>query len=174
MNKQNTIKLFIGIIVIGAVAACGLFSVHKSSSICTPIYSTAQSKEMVDTLDKRSAQFASTTADIRDRSAEGGEQITFSQNVNRKIVEQRFYGETGKSYMRFYYDGTAIFEIVKLNLTYAVPLSVDSSGAVKSSEESDYYLDPTGRVCGSEVNGVNRPIDKDTQEMIQEYISGIL
>jgi hypothetical protein len=130
---------------------------------------------MVDALDKQSSQFASTTADITDRSAEGGAQITFSQNGNRKIVEQRFYGETGKSYyMRFYYDGTTIFEIVKLNVTYAVPISVDGSGAVKSSEESDYYLEPTGRVCGSEVNGVSQPIDKDTQDMIQEYIAGIL
>jgi hypothetical protein len=87
-------------------------------------------------------------------------------------VEQRFYGETGKSYMRFYYDGTTtIFAIVKLNVTYAVPLSVDSSGAVNVSEESDYYLATTGRVCSAKVNGVSKQIDNDTQEMIKEYIS---
>jgi hypothetical protein len=174
MNTKNTIKRFSKVILIAVVAAVALFSLHRSSSICRPIYPTAQSKEMVNTLDKQSSQFASTTADITDRSAEGGAQITFTQNGNRKIVEQRFYGETGKSYMRFYYDGNTIFEIAKLNFTYAVPLSVDSSGTAKSSEESDYYLESSGRVCSSEVNGVSRPVDKDTQEMIQEYISGIL
>jgi hypothetical protein len=174
MNKKNTLKIVLAIVLVAVVAAGGVLTLRRSSNICTPTYPMAQSKEMIETLDKQSSQFASTTTDITDRSAEGGVQITLTQNGNRKIVEQRFYGETGKSYMRFYYDGTTVFEIVKLNFTYAAPLSVDSSGAVKSSEESDYYLAPTGRVCGSEVNGVSRPIDKDTQEMIQEYISGIL
>jgi hypothetical protein len=174
MNKKSTIKIFLPTVLVAVIAAGGLFAFRRSSSICTPIYPAAQSKEMIDTLDKQSSQFASTTSNITDRSAEGGAQITFTKNGSRKIVEQRFYGETGKSYMRFYYDDTAVFEIVKLNFTYVVPLSVDSSGVVKSSEESDYYLASTGRVCGSEVNGVSRPIDKDTQEMIQEYISGIL
>src|SRR5262249_41424322 len=132
MNKKNTIKRFLPMVLVAVVAAGGLFSLHRSSIICTPIYQMAQSKKLVDTLDKQSSQFASTTTDITNRSAEGGAQINFTQNENRKIVEQRLYGETGKSYMRFYYDGTTVFEIVKLNFTYAVPLSADSSGAVKS------------------------------------------
>jgi hypothetical protein len=67
MNRTDTTKMFNAIIFIAVVAAGGLFSLHRSPSICRPIYPTAQSKEMVDTLDKQSSQFASTTADITDR-----------------------------------------------------------------------------------------------------------
>jgi len=128
MNRQNAIRVFLSLILILVIAGGILFASRRNDAICSPIFSAAQSKEKVDSLDKQSSQFASTTANLMGRSAEGGAQITFSQNGNRKIVEQRFYGETGKSYMRFYYDNDHIFEIVKLNshmLFLSVPIAVE-------------------------------------------------
>lgn len=168
--RKILLTVFLIVLVIGGVL---IFMQQKSNS-CTPVFPLTQSKEMASLLDKQATQFASTTVDITDRSAEGGTQITFAQNGIRKIVEQRFYGETGKSYMRFYYDGNKIFEIVKLNLMYAVPLSVNNSGTVKSSDERNFYLDPRGWICDAEVNGVSQLVGKDMQDMIQEYIAGII
>ena len=76
--------------------------------------------------------------------------------------------------MRFYFYENRLFAIVKLNLSYAAPISVDSSGIIKSSEERNYYLDISGRVCSAEVNGESQPLGGDTQDMIREYIAGIL
>jgi uncharacterized protein (UPF0333 family) len=173
MNKIFTVAISLLIIIAVGVAVSYFVSREKRSGYCTPIFTAAQSKAAADSLDKQALNLASTTADLMNRSTEGGTQITFTQGDVKKIVEQRFYGETGKSYMRFYFEGNKIFEIVKLNLMYSVPISVDSSGKVKSTEESHYYLDPDGRVCGLDVNGSGEAVDKDTQYMIGEYIAGI-
>jgi hypothetical protein len=174
MSKQISIRILFTIIIIAFLAFGTLIYRQRDSGMCTPVLPVTQSKEMANSLDKQAAHFASTTTDITDRSAEGGTQITLTQNGIRKIVEQRFYGETGRSYMRFYFNDNKIFEVIKLIFTYAVPLSVDSNGSVKTSDERDYYLDIHGKVCGSDVNGISQPIDTDTQDMIQEYLSGIL
>jgi len=176
MKNRSAMKaIVIPLVFIVIVCAVSLVIFRKETpDICTPIVPHAQSQERVNLLDHQAGNFASTTVDLIGRSAEGGTQKTFSENGVRRIVEQRFYGESGKSYMRFYYSRDKIFEIVKLNFTYAVPISVDSAGNVISSEERDYYLDVSGRVWESEVNGDTQSGDKETQEMIQEYIAAIL
>lgn len=65
------------------------------------------------------------------------ESLAINVGDSKKIVEQRFYGEEGRSYMRFNFEENKLFAIVKPNLIYAVPISVDSSGSVKSSEERE-------------------------------------
>jgi hypothetical protein len=161
-------------IIIAGSAAFMLTHRAEEIEICSPILPVDRSRELVSSLDEQATTFRSTTVDLMGRSAEGGTQTTFRQEGIRKVVEQRFYGESGRSYMRFYYEGSKIFAIVKLNISYKAPISVDPSGTVGPSEERDYYLDPNGHVCGAEVNGVSQPIDSDTQDMIQEYIAGIL
>jgi hypothetical protein len=176
MNRQNTIKVLGGLalVFILIIAAGTVLLMHRGENICTPMFPITKSKQVASALDEQSTKMASTTNAIMGRSAEGGTQITFTQDGLRKIVEQRFYGETGMSYMRFYYYGDKIFQITKLNLMYAVPISVDSSGTIKISEERDYYLGNKANVCISQLNGATQPVDKDTQEMIRDYINGIL
>jgi YD repeat-containing protein len=165
--------VLISIIAIG----CGAFFLVVRSQdidVCTPLLPIAQSKEFVNSIDGQTSELASTTVDVMGRSTEGGTQTTFTRDGLKQIVEQRFYAETGRSYMRFYFYEGRLFAIVKLNMSYAAPISVDSSGAIKSSEERDYYLDDKGRVCVAEVNGVSQPIGDETQDMIREYVAGIL
>jgi hypothetical protein len=161
--------------VIIALSAVAVVVLRKAGSAsCVPVLPVAEGKSMVASLDQRSLNFASTTVDLGGRSAEGGIQTTFSDGGERQVVEQRFYGETGRAYMRFYFNQKRLFAIVKLNLNYAVPISVDRSGTVKTTEESDYYLDNNGRLCALDINGAAAPIDNESQDMIRDYIAGIL
>jgi hypothetical protein len=167
--------LLVGIAIIVVGSALVAFAPRpQSSDICASILPVDRSRELVNSLDRQTSEFASTTIEVSGRSAEGGTQTIFTQNGVRKIVEQRFYGETGRSYMRFYYEGNKVFAVVKLNISYARPISVDPSGTIGSSEERDYYLDPNGRVCSAETNGASQPTDGGMQDMIREYIAGIL
>jgi hypothetical protein len=168
----KTLLIAVAVIVVGS-AIWVLVPPAQNDGVCAPLFPEDRSVELINSLDGQTANFASTTVNITGRATEGGTQTTFTKDSDKQIVEQRFYGETGRSYMRFYFQTNKLFAIVKLNLLYAVPISVDSSGKTASSEERDYYLDANGRVCSAKVNGVSQPLDADVQEMIRDYITGI-
>jgi hypothetical protein len=157
---------------LSAVAAHAFFA-SQGSMGCELIVPLDQAKALIDQLDHDTARFASTTVNVMDRSTEGGTQTNYTAGMERKIIEQHFYGETGQAYMRFYFDDNRLFAIVKLNLTYAVPINVDSSGVVKTTEERDYHLNNSGRVCALDINGAAAPVDSQSQDMIRDYIGGI-
>jgi hypothetical protein len=50
-----------------------------------------------------------------------------------------------------------LFSTVKINLTYAVPIAIDPSGAVKLSQQREYYLNDASTVCTLTVNGAEQP-----------------
>ena len=172
---MTKILLVVIAIIIAGAAVVILAPRAQNSDICVPIVPVDRSREIVNLFDGSTSQFASTTVDVMGRSTEGGTQTTFTKSRAKQIVEQRFYGETGRSYMRFYYneDG-AIFAITKLNLSYHVPIYVDSSATVKMSEKKDFYLNRDGTVCSWFLNDVEQSVDRDTQDMIREYIASIL
>ena len=133
----------------------------------------AESQALIDRLDRSENSFASTTRDLMGETTEGGAQITYTQDGVRQIVEQRWYGETGRSTARIYYASGKPFALVVLSTEYAVPLSVDNKGKVKSVEERDYYLDEAGVVCSWLLNGKPQPIDENTIESIKTYLAGV-
>ena len=133
-----------------------------------------QSQTLVDRLDRSETSFASTTQDVMGQSTEGGTQTTYTQDGVRQIVEQRFYGETGRSVARIYYTSGKPFALIVQGMKYAVPLSVDNNGNVKSVEERDYFLDENGVVCNWTLNGKPQPIDDNTVESVKSYLAGVL
>ena len=172
MKKKQRIVL-----ILSAVAIIGLvvfFGITIKPTSCQTVLPLRQSNELIDALDQNAYKFASTSMSVSGRSSEGGEQINFVDNGKRQIVEQHFYGESGKSYARFYYFEGRLFAITKLNLFYKVPIYVDPSAAVKSSEKKDFYLNKNGVVCNWFLNDSEQPVDKDTIDMIKEYVLGIL
>ena len=175
MKSISLLQIGVSVIVI-LVIIFTVFSFKKKNREhgCELVMPINQSQAVIDRLDNDTSSFASSTIDLMGRSAEGGLQTNYTNGQVRQVVEQRFYGETGRSYMKFYYSKNKLFAIVKLNLTYAAPLSVDNSGTVESSEERDYFLDQNGQVCNAFVNHISQPVDKDTQDMIAEYINGII
>src|SRR5262245_22528169 len=80
---------------------------------CRLQFTISESNDFVERLDQAAGNFSSTTTKIMGRSAEGGVQFTYTDNNARQIVEQRFYGETGRTYMRFYYNRGEVFALVK-------------------------------------------------------------
>jgi hypothetical protein len=171
MKKKQRNILILGALVAAALVAFFSFTIKPAS--CTTLLPTNQSNELIDKLDKDAGKFASTTKDISGQSAEGGQQIDFKDKGKRQIVEQRFYGETGKSYARFYYFEGRIFAVTKLNVIYKVPIYVDSSAEVKSAEKKDFYLNKNGVVCNWYLNDSLQSVDRDVTDMIAQYISGI-
>jgi hypothetical protein len=170
--RQLRVIIF-GALVVSLGVLCVYIYVVKATS-GTMLQSVNQSKDRINALDLAAVKFASTTRDIFGQSTEGGEQIDFLSNGQRMVAEQRFYGETGRSYMRYYYDRGNIFAITKLNLSYEVPIYVDPSAAVKSSEKKEFFVDNGGQVCHWFLNDTEKVVDKETIEMIHQYISGVL
>src|SRR5208337_442811 len=121
--------------------------------------------------DRSTTSFASTTRDLMGETTEGGIQITYTQGGLRQVVEQRLYGETGRSVARIYYTSGKPFALIVQGMKYAVPLSVDNNGKVKSVEERDYFLDEADVVCSWMLNGKPRPIDDNTIESVKSYLA---
>jgi len=171
--KKTAFLTIIAIVIITIFGAVKWRS--RGGVACSPILPVAQSASLINSLDQNAVHFASSSKDLMGQSTEGGVQIDYTDGGKRKIIEQRFYKETGHTYMRLYFDDSGDpFALVTLNENYAVPLSVDSNPAIVSGEERDYYLDTIGNVCSAYVNGMNISIDTNNQEMIQEYILGII
>lgn len=173
MSRRLVVLGIASIVCVCAIVVGVQHRPHAATVSCIPVLPIPQSKTEIDRLDGSTGQFASTTTIISDRSTEGGVQYTYTSNGTRQITEQRFYGETGRSYMRFYYVNKAIFALVKLDIRYKVPISVDDTGAVASSEERDYYLDVNGRVCNWVLNGKEQSVTSETIDMVNEYVSEI-
>jgi hypothetical protein len=174
-------------VVAVAVYVCfGLSSAHSLDSRppavstadhvdhCSLIMPIEQRQAVIDRLDRSETSFASTTQDVMGETTEGGAQVTYTQGGVRQIVEQRFYGETGRSVARIYYTSGKPFALTVLNLKYAVPLSVDNNGKVQSSENREYFLDENGVVCSWMLNDKPQPTDENTIENIKTYLAGVL
>ena len=133
-----------------------------------------RSQALIGRLDRSEISFASTTQDVMGPTTEGGEQTTYTQDGVQQIVEQRFYGETGRSAARIYYASGKPFALIVQNMKYAVPLSVDNNGDVQSTEERAYFLDDTGVVCTWQLNGKPQPVDDSTIESVKTYLADVL
>jgi hypothetical protein len=177
------------VIFFGLMAVVGLYVAFFNSSQATPapdistpspvhhcssILSLDKSRALIDRLDRSEAAFASTTQDVMGRITEGGEQTTYTQGGFRQIVEQRFYGETGRAIARIYYASGKPFALIMQNIKYAVPLSVDNNGDVQSTEQRTYLLNDKGVVCSWLPSGNPQPVDDETIESIKTYLAGVL
>jgi hypothetical protein len=141
---------------------------------CSSIMQLQQSQALIGHLDRSETTFASTTQDVMGQTTEGGEQTTYTQAGVRQIVEQRFYGETGRSIARIYYTSGVPFALVVQNMKYSVPLSVDNNGDVQSTEERAYFLDDIGVVCSWKLNGKPQPVDQNAIDSVKTFIEGVL
>lgn len=118
--------------------------------------------------------YSTTTSDLQGRSTEGGIQTTFRHRSQRVIVEQSFYGETGRSILRFYYIHDKIAAIVQLTSLYTVPLSADSTPTIASTTDNEFVLSMQGSVCAWYSNGSAQRVTNDTNDMIADFINHIV
>jgi hypothetical protein len=112
--------------------------------------------------------------DVEGRSTEGGEQTDYISNSNnRMIVEQVFFGETGKSEILYYFSNNKIFYVKKVNTEYLVPLSEDSNGKVKNIEVKEFILNANQELCSWYRDGVFQEINQDTIDLLNYLVAGI-
>jgi len=171
MTKVSTIVI---VVFLSVAVLFSLLFYTLPSLRCHTILPIAESNNLIASLDADAYKFASTSKDLFGRSAEGGEQINFVDNGTTKIIEQRFYAETGKSYIRFYYANGTVFAITKLNVTYKMPIYEEPIPTIVSKQKKDFYVDSTGKTCDWFLDDKPQIIDKGTVDTVQKYLSGIL
>ena len=166
--------IFAAVVLINTDQSNTSVTVEKHGSDCLPVVPFDQSRTLADQLDHSTANFASTSKEFNSGTTEGGVQITYDKDGIHQIVEQRFYKETGRSYARIYYNSGKPFALIVLNMQYKVPISVDNSGNVESSEEQDYYLGVDGDVCNWIKNDTPQQVDQNTNDMVKNFIYGVI
>lgn len=172
MGKAYIIVMIAGLAILITIIA---LTSGGQSSQCVLTLAVGESNEQIDWLDQNAFQFASTSQALSGRSEGGGVQIDYRDRGKLRIVEQRFYGETGRAYARFYYaDNGAVFAVTKLNLYYNVPIYVDADATVGGSEKKDFYLSRDGTVCRWFLNDVEQLVNEQTIDMIRGYLAGVL
>jgi hypothetical protein len=148
---------------------------EQVESNCVTVLPIDQSNKSILLNDKAALQAASSSQEINGRSDGGGGQITYyEKNGEIPVIEQRFYGESSGSYIRFYYAQGTLFALTKLNLYYKVPIYVDKSAKVAYTEKQDYYLDENGNVCRWFNNGEEQSVDAVVKQTVGGYVQGVL
>lgn len=148
---------------------------HLNSAGCEPVLAVQPANALITSrdadVDKR--VYSESSKDLSSSATEGGVQTNYYRGGSTEIVEQRFYGETGRAYLRFYYSGQNIFAVFQLRQEYEQPLSEAPVPLIAAVTEDVYYLSGTGEVCTWRSNGVDQTITVDTNAMISAFLSGV-
>jgi len=119
------------------------------------------------------AKYKSTSKDILGKSSEGGVQTNYTLGGEPVFIEQKFYGETGKSEATYYLQNGKVFYFTKINTEYLLPISQDSSGKTKSIETKEFYLASNQQLCAWYLNKKIESVDKDTKDLVEYLTTGL-
>jgi hypothetical protein len=173
MKKEIIIVIVIGILLIGGSI------IYKSYKPIKYFFSSCQNisldytKEQVKKIDNNLSSYTSTTKDIMNKSTEGGQQTDYVSNSSRVMIEQIFFGETGKSEISYYLSNHKVFYVRKVNTNYMVPLSEDPSGKVKNTEVKEFILSKSQELCSWYQDKVIQQNDQDAKDLLSYLVSGI-
>ncbi len=174
-------KLLLAIALIAIVSIAGisyslvknnlvLNEVDQNEDLCQLI-NIENEKMDIQLINDSLESSSSATKDVFDLSAEGGQQTNYTHNGETLLIQQTFYGETGKSNVAYYYHNEKVFYILKKNTKYVYPLSQNSSGTVESVELKEFYLDPSQELCFWYLNNELQSADTDSIELIKFLLS---
>jgi hypothetical protein len=173
--KKNTIIIFIVALIIVGSGYC-IYSKQNLSQgdikECSNIV-TADVLKKVGMIDGNKTKYASTSKDILGESTEGGVQINYTSGNELILIEQQFYGETGKSEVTYYLQNGKVFYFTKVNTEYLLPISQDSSGKIKSIETKEFYLGNEEQLCTWYLDKKLQSSDKDTGDLVDYLITGL-
>jgi uncharacterized protein YxeA len=124
-------------------------------------------------IDNNISKYSTTSKDIFGRSTEGGQQTNYTFDGKNKLIEQIFFGETGKSEIKYYLDSDKVFYIGKINTEYALPIYEDTSGKVKNVDMKEFYLDNNENLCSWYLNQNLQINDQDTKDLVKDFILGL-
>jgi hypothetical protein len=120
-------------------------------------------------------QFSSTTTSILDMSTEGGVQTNYtdSEKVVRLVI-QKFYGETFRSEVEYYYKQDSIFMIDVKRYEYIEPIFINPNPSIAKVAENKYILNIKSEVCEWYSDGEVREADAQSQAFVDEMLKSIV
>ncbi len=104
-------------------------------------------------------------AQAPDKSAEGGETTFYYQGDEPRVVVITFYGETGRTVVRYYLAARDKYVAEQEVITYAEPISVRSRPVIIARQPSVLY------VCGESRKD---PLNRDELEAIGSDLRSVL
>lgn len=78
--------------------------------------------------------------EVFDESTEGAILIGYYKKRYLKKITGTYYGETGKTIMEYYFNGSDFFFVYTKIFNYEKPIYIDTTAEVKSIEENRYYF----------------------------------
>lgn len=178
--SKKTLTILIILLVFGAALMyyrdnlkrmySGVLSGNNGVELCSSM-AVEDIKVEIAEIEKKKYQYDQEKKDLLGLSTEGGEQISYADNNNTRLVRQIFYGETGKSEASYYVKDDYVFAIVKNNYLYEKPINVDPNTKVVSIEKKEFYLNNTRRVCSWYLDSILQENDADTQDLVNFLLS---
>lgn len=169
--KKNLPVIIASIVVL--IAGYYIFSGQKLlSSSCDKIDQQKVLSEAQGIQNNKSS-YSTTSKDILGKSTEGGVQTNYILNGKIILIEQKFYGETGKSEVSYYLENGNVFYFSKVNTEYLLPISEDSSGKTKSTDSKEFYLGTGEQVCSWYLDKKVQPLDQDTKDLVDYLLAGL-
>lgn len=111
---------------------------------------------------------------IVDKSSQGGQQIDYLLNNEKRLIKQTFYGETGKSEVSYYLEDNKVFYINKKNTEYVNSIYEDPSGTIKNIKIKDFYLNRNQNLCFWFLNNKPQDKNKEIEDFVQYLILGLI
>ena len=128
----------------------------------------------VDTINRNTNKYASSTKELLGLTTEGGVQIDYTDKNLRVLVAQHFYGETYHSIVNYYYDNSSPILINTQRLEYNAPITVEPFPVIKSTTTNMYFLDPKGKLCMWQQNNEIKSTDIKSQDFVNSLLKEIL
>lgn len=170
-------KLFIIIIAIVLISASYILlknikteSPKNSCSDIDPIIVTKQAQIIED----QKSNYSTTSRRILGRSTEGGTQLNYIDGNKIVLIEQVFYGETGKAYSSYYLVNNQVYYFHRELHTYNLPIYDSKFDQSKDVIEiQDYYLDNKQMLCSWYSNQNKQSISDAVKEFVSQSIKGL-
>lgn len=163
--KKNLVLLILLLLI--------LFVSYYSYKNKQDIICSTDVEQKIRDIDNNISKYSIASKDIFDRSTEGGQQTNYTLNEKNILIKQIFFGETGKSEIKYYFEANRVFYINKINTEYALPIYEDSSGKVENVDLKEFYLDNNQNLCSWYLNQKLQLNDGDAEDLIQSLISDL-
>ncbi len=111
-------------------------------------------------INSEASSYEKVVKDLYDESSEGASITGYYSGRKLKKISGTYYGETGKSFVEYYYDGSNFFFVYSRESSYVVPLYVDRRGKVNEVKEDRFYFN-NGELVKWISGGKNVPADSN-------------
>jgi len=123
---------------------------HSEQKNNDNVYFTASSIDTAQVINKIERQYKEINAkiilydkiekEVFDETTEGALLTGYYEKGKLKKISGKYYRETGKTLMEYYYDGSNFFFVYSKIFNYEKQIYIDTKAKVKSIEENKFYF----------------------------------